>query len=185
MEESMIRRLLGFSLLTLFSIGIYLYFFLGFAKSVDIRVGNIEPSQITLSQFHVGPYHEILPAIEATERWAKENGVSCPRSFGHYLDDPSQVESARLRSFGGCVLEGPLPPGIKPDANQYQVSEIPAARYLIADFEGAPSIGPFIVYPKVREFAEKNSIRLTGDVFEIYDIQGRQVKTRYLFSMTP
>ncbi len=35
----------------------------------------------------------------------QSQGAPCTRTFGEYMDDPQQVEEARLRSRVGCIVE--------------------------------------------------------------------------------
>ena len=177
----MLRNFLLFTLIVMASVGVYLYFFLGFSKPVHIREETRTNDTPTLQKSHVGAYHEILPTIEAVENFAKEQQIPCPQTFGHYLDDPDRVDVARLRSTAGCLL--PAPAEGKPP--EIQAGMIPMGRYLVATFEGSPSIGPFVVYPKVKRFAHEKGFKLRDDVFEIYTIRDLSVRTEFLFSIDP
>jgi len=177
-----LRSFLLFTLVLIFSVAIYLYFFLGFLKPVHIA-DETRTKVLTLGKPHLGAYHEILPTIEAVEQFAKDNKIPCPKTFGHYLDDPDRVDVPRLRSVAGCIVPEVgggqnLPPDMQPGT-------IPSGRYLVATFEGSPSIGPFVVYPKVKAFAQEHGLKIHDDVFEVYTIDNMSVRTEFLFSIDP
>lgn len=178
----MLRGFLLFTLILIGSVAIYLYFFLGFLKPVHITQ-EIRAASATLGQSHLGAYHEILATIEAVEQFAKAHQIPCPQTFGHYLDNPDQVDVARLRSVGGCIVPAVGSNEILP--SNIQAGTIPMGRYLVASFEGSPSIGPFVVYPKVKAFANEQGLKLHDDVYEIYHIDGMSVRTEFLFSIDP
>ena len=172
-----------------------LYFRLGAYKPVHFEVREVPAFSILYKQ-HTGPYHKIVPVIEEVERWAKQNKLPCPRTFGEYLDDPRYVDPDRLRSHGGCVLEG-----VKAVAGGAQVQmagalsftvrwptgfsfrRLSGARYLTARFEGSPSIGPFVVYPKAQEHMRSQfQTSIKSPVIELYKvIDESHMQTEYLF----
>ena len=158
---------------------IYLYIYLGGYKNVDLKVSQ-ESVFHTLYKDHLGAYHKIVPTIQEVETWAKSNGVDCTRSFGLYIDDPDTVEEIRLRSHGGCLVsEYPknLPENFKTD-------DIPAKSYVIAIFDGAPSIGPMKVYPRAYQFAKEKGLQISGAVMEVYVVHSEKaVTTTYYFPL--
>ncbi len=176
------------TLLTILGIVAYFYIHLGAYKEVAFKSQELGPYKIVFSH-HVGAYHKILSSIEPVEKWAKENSVPCPLSFGEYLDDPDKVLEERLQSNGGCIVsEEP-----KILSSQFSFREIPRRFYLTAEFDGAPSIGPMKVYPKAMKWIEQNHFVLGGPVIEIYsmvkannsadDKAQLNVHTQYLFPL--
>jgi effector-binding domain-containing protein len=120
-----------------------------------------------------------MPTLEEVEKWAKENGEACKISFGEFIDDPDKVDEDRLRSNAGCVVEKTwdfvLPAG-------FGFREYPPRVYVVAEFDGAPSIGPFKVYPKTKDYIESHNYKLSGPVIEMYEILSEEkVRTTYLF----
>ncbi len=172
--------ILVFCCLVVFAVTVF--FRLGGHKPVIIHQGHY-PAVALLYKQHLGPYHKINSTIEEVEAFANEHHLACTRTFGQYLDNPETHDEARLRSLCGCVLDGvqsfslnePLPEGMA-------VKELPDREYVIAVFEGAPSIGPLKVYPKVEDYFRDHRIKRDGAVIEIYTIFGdREAKTEYLF----
>lgn len=161
-----------------------------FGGFVAYHVGAMKPVQITeedrpeiraIYLDHTGPYHKTVSSIEKVEKWALENQVDCHLSYGEYLENPEQVEEARLKSRGGCLVDR-IPLSLPKD---FQSRIYPGRRYVVAIFNGSPGIGPLKVYPKVAEYMKEKSLRQDGPVMEIYEIHSRSetaaMTTTYLF----
>lgn len=174
----MVRILFISVVLAGFGLAVYLYFYLGGYKPVDIAVEKRGP-QILLYKNHVGAYHEIGPTIQAVESWALAQHLLCPTTFGEYLDNPESVDQDRLRSRGGCVLTK-KPEQVPPD---WTVEERPSRRFVVAHFTGSPSIGPFKVYPKVKKYLAENRLTSSEATMELYMVNGSSVMTEYLFQL--
>lgn len=174
------KYILFFVLVVLISFGLFLANYLGAFKGVDITSAQQGPF-ITVYIEHVGPYHKVNKIIEKVEQEMKAKNTACGRTFGEYLDDPRQVEEARLRSKVGCIVDK-APEGLTED---FKVGEIPARQYVIATFTGSPGIGPMKVYPKVNDYMLKQNVKQSGAVVEIYEIHSITEKnamtTTYLF----
>ncbi len=161
------------------ALGGSLYFKLGAYKEVRLAE-QIHGGFWMLYVEHLGPYHKIVPSILKVEEWAKTQSKDCSRTVGEFLDNPSHVPSERLRSNVGCVLEqepqNKLPAG-------FLKKLIPQQKYLIAQFEGAPSIGPFVVYPKISKRIKQHGLKasMDGAVMEVYHLKAdNQMLTEYL-----
>ncbi len=172
------KSLLALVVLTVAGLIAALLFRLGSFKDVVITEGDRGPYKLVFKE-HVGAYHKIMPTLEEVEKWAKENGESCKLSFGEFMDDPDKVDEDRLRSIAGCVVDKTwdfvLPAG-------FGFREYPSRFYVIAEFDGAPSIGPFKVYPKVKDYIAAHAYKMSGPVIEMYEIiSDQKVRTTYLF----
>jgi AraC family transcriptional regulator len=159
-------------------LAVYLFVYLGVSKPVTVAVEKRGPFYL-LFKDHLGPYHQIAPVIAEVEKWAGDHNMRCPQTFGEYLDNPQAVDEDRLRSHGGCVLAGPLP--TTPPEFQYQTR--PERTYAVARFAGSPAIGPYKVYPKLRQFMEDKRLKSTSPVIEMYTVNGSEVTTEYLFAI--
>ncbi len=158
-----------------------MYFRLGMNKEVAFEVRDLAAMRV-LYLPHTGSYYKIAEKIEYVEKWAKANNVNCARTFGQYLDNPETVDEDRLQSHGGCIIDQ-LPKGVSPQ-DEMVVSELPARKYLVGSFDGAPSVGPYTVYPKAFEWMKKNSASLAGPTVEIYYVLSeKEVRTEYLFPL--
>jgi AraC family transcriptional regulator len=153
--------------------------YLGVFKSVEFNEELRGPYQI-ISKEHVGPYHKIVPVIQEVESWAKENGFSCTQSFGVYLNNPDATEEARLRSYGGCLVDHQ--PANLPEGFKYSI--IPEKKYLVGKFEGSPAIGPMKVYSKAEKMLPGRTVPFDKGVMEIYIIKSeKEMTTFYLFPL--
>ena len=153
--------------------------YLGVFKPVEFTESVKGPYQI-ISKDYVGPYHKIVSVIQEVESWAKKNGFDCIQSFGVYLNNPDATEEARLRSYGGCIVDHQ--PTDLPEGFKYSV--IPEQKYLMAKFEGSPAIGPFKVYSKAEKMLPQKSIPFQKGVMEIYIVKSeKEMTTYYLFPM--
>lgn len=155
----------------------------GIYKDVTITPGQQGP-YILVYKEHFGEYHKIVPTIESVEILMRESGLPCPLAFGRYLDDPDEVEHDRLRSHGGCAFSAmteQLNTIIK--ANGLFSESIEKREYVIASFNGSPSMGPIVVYPKIEDWFKKYGYKQSGPVIELYQtLEDKSVLTRYLFA---
>jgi AraC family transcriptional regulator len=179
--------LISGTLLGILAFATYLYIHVGGYKEPTFVNEDFGPIKI-IFKHHIGAYHKILESIEPVEKWATEHNVNCNVSFGEYLDDPEVVAEDRLQSNGGCIvsaepaaLVGGISGGLLGGEISYR--EIPRKAYLIGEFDGAPSIGPFKVYPKAMKWMNEHQFILGGPVIEIYHTQGSAVHTQYLFPL--
>lgn len=161
----------------LLACGLYIASYTGYFKEVRIETGKAGPF-LVLAKEHFGPYHEIVPKIEAVEGWVKAKGGDCTRSFGQYFDNPAETEAARLKSRGGCILTAKLE-GIP---EEFKYDEIPEQNYVKAVFEGSPGIGPLKVYPKVEAYVRDHNLKPKPSVLEVYVVHSpTAMTTTYYF----
>ncbi len=175
----MIKTILVAVLITLVMIVAAVMNYLGAFKDVDIELKEREALYLAY-RLHRGPYHQIMETLSAVEQEMRDAGRPCALTFGRYLDNPEVSDEDRLRAEVGCVLPDP-PQGLLTGI-EFQTLE--PGLYLEAKFSGAPSIGPYKVYPRAEEWMNKKGYRATGPVIEIYEVQGPRVETTYLFPVT-
>lgn len=155
----------------------------GYFKPVDIASGEQGPFYLVYKVHH-GPYHKIAPVIDEVEKEFQDNDIDCPLAFGRYIHDPDTVEQDRLESHGGCAFTN-LSPEVESlaKAKNFNIDPVEKKEYLVAHFEGSPSIGPMKVYPYVKEWMNKYGYKRQGPVIELYQTTGPDsVHTRYLFT---
>lgn len=172
-----ILRFLIALFIALCGLAIYLFVHLGLSKPVTVTVEERGPFHF-LYQTHLGAYHDIGPKITAVEEFAREQKIECPKTFGEFLDDPGAIEQDRLRSKVGCIVND-KPSVALPEGFSYELR--PASQYAVGHFEGSPAIGPFKVYPKVKEYILTERLKASGAVIETYLIRGEKVTTEFLF----
>ncbi len=154
----------------------YLANYLGAFKSVLIEEKISGPFHF-LYKSHVGPYHKINEILAEVENWAKQNQLNCQKTFGEYLDNPETVDEKRLRANVGCLIDQPLldaPEGL-------QQKTLQARKFVTAKFEGASSIGPLKVYPRVKEYFRKMNYQFPETSIEVYQIHSQNAMTTEYF----
>jgi AraC family transcriptional regulator len=172
------KSILGITFLAVLALIAVLLIRLGAFKDVLVTRGEAGPF-LVVSKHHNGAYHKIVSVIEEVEAWAKKNGEPCRLSFGEYLDNVDLVEEDRLQSNAGCVVKKTWKNGL-PEGFIFR--EWPKRQYVLAEFSGAPSIGPQKVYPKAKEFMVLNHLSADGPVVEMYEILPEQkILTKYYF----
>lgn len=168
---------------TLIIIAAFLFVILNYVgafKDVKIEMKEAGPFYLYGLQ-HRGAYHKIIDSLEKTEASISTVKSSCPLTFGLFYDDPENSEEDRLRSFVGCVTPKPV---ASPE-NNYETKTMNKRLFLIAHFQGAPSIGPFKVYPKAEEWMQKKGYRQDGPIMEVYKRLPQQgIYTKYYFPIT-
>jgi DNA gyrase inhibitor GyrI len=176
-----LKKAIFFLLSSLMVFGATVYYRLGAYKDVSLSEESLTEHHFFYKE-HQGAYHKINDVIVEAERVASSLALPCTKTFGEYLDDPRTVDERHLRSNGGCVISAPL----KEVPAGFLQKTIMGGRYLVAKFNGAPSIGPMKVYPKVHEWFAAKKLQPPAEVIEIYTIQGdREALTEYLFRISP
>lgn len=174
------KVILGVFFASIVAMVLVVMFRLGSFKSVHVTEIEEGPFHLIYKK-HVGPYHQIVPTMNEVEEWVKKNNLACPSTFGEFLDNPKEVDQDRLQSNAGCVVDQeitiPLPEG-------FVARTIERQSYVSAVFDGAPSISPYKVYPKVFEYFEKQkNTQFKGPALEIYTAPpGQPMTTKYLFA---
>jgi AraC family transcriptional regulator len=172
----MIRGFISGLGLIVVGLGIYLFFHLGFLRSVTLKEEN-RKSLYLMYLSHLGAYEQVSFIITDAEKAAVAKKISCEQTFAQFFDDPEITDQDRLRSRAGCLTKNLLQE--PPDG--WKVEEIPSQKYLVVTFEGSPAIGPWKVYPKAKEYFVEHRLTSDGTTIEIYTIHDDAMTTEYLF----
>jgi AraC family transcriptional regulator len=173
----MLRKFVFLVVTSVLVFTVTIFFRLGGYKSVDVALKAM-PAMYLVYKEHLGPYNEIESTIEEVEVWAHTHNLDCSRTFGEFFDDPRTGDERRLRSNAGCVSM------TKPsDAGPYKIEERPAQNYVWTSFDGAPSIGPLKIYPKIHDFIDEHHLKSTAVPLEVYTIKSGSVITEYYFAV--
>lgn len=158
-------------------VGTRVFFYTGYYKKVTVQ----DPTDYDFHMVyknHSGAYHKINDVIQSVANTLEENRIKCETSFGQFHDDVKIIEQDRLKSDGGCLLN------TKPNnlAEGLKYKYLPSQKYVVAIFDGAPSIGPMKVYPEVDDYIKQNGLKLNGAVIEAYRaIDAKSLTTTYYF----
>lgn len=128
---------------------------------------------------HVGDYNKVGPIIHDIHNDLKKYySIETAKGFGLYYDDPRQVDSAKLRSVVGCIVEGRSIEDLYKVSHKYDVREYPSARSVVAEFpyKGSASIlmGVLRVYPKLGAYLSEHKYSQTP-VMELYDQRNEKI----------
>ncbi|HCO68693.1 MAG TPA: hypothetical protein DIT04_13175 [Dysgonomonas sp.] len=112
-----------------------------------------------------------------------EDNLETTRGFGIFYDNPKDVETEKLRSEAGCIIDVELDSLQQARLTEkYNLKTLPESNYIIAEFpyKGSVSImvGIFKVYPILEKYAEQNGLTAAGPVTEIYDVPGMKIVYR-------
>ena len=174
------KVILSATALAILALGLAMAVRLGAFQGVELSEKEDGPFRLAYLP-HVGAYYKIVPVIQKVEEWAKAHGEPCARSFGEYVDDPRSVDEDRLRSNGGCVLD--REPAALPDGFKFKTLD--RRLYLTARFRGAPSIGPYKVYPRAASWMQERGYSQDGPTIEMYRvISQKDVETVYYFPLS-
>lgn len=109
--------------------------------------------------------------------------IETTKGFGIYLDNPQEVETSKLRSEVGCILDNPDSALIARLSEKYNIKILPVGNYVITEFpfKGKISIlfGIMKVYPALHKFCEEHNIS-GGAIMEIYDVSNKKIIYRDL-----
>lgn len=149
------------------------------------RIGLLVRPQFTEQQF--GPYYMVykqfnghyqgiyqaLDSLKAAD-WYPENPGASDLAFGFYLAMPDQVHPDSLRWLAGIMLtqqpDSIADPLITTAQIERQAALVGSIR---KKSRAAALIGPFVVYPKLEDFARENGYRkspfvLGEGIIELY-----------------
>jgi len=172
-----LRNILGALALSLLTVGLFLFFKTGAHKKVLIEDSKIPDYHFFYAE-HIGPYHKIIEKLTFVEKQFKTLDINCPKTFGLFLSDP-QKDHDRLKSQVGCAflvdnspnLFAPIE-GVSETFYQLPISseeELSRVKCFKGAFKGSPSLTAIKVYPKIKEKAKEQGIKLFTQALEIYE----------------
>lgn len=182
-----LKNILGALVLSLITVGVYLFFKTGAHKDVVVEASKI-PNYHFFYKDHTGPYHKVYPVLSSVEETFKKLELKCSMTFGMYLSDPNKVDHDRLKSQLGCAFKpesspqlfAPLP-GISeafydlPLENPDDAARIKCFK---GTFSGSPSLTAMKVYPKIKDQAKKEGVKLFTKALEVYEGDTKNLKTQ-------
>ncbi len=109
------------------------------------------------------------------------HAIETTRGFGIFYDNPKTVETQNLRADVGCILESDFSK-LESLEGDFEITEYPVAKYLVADFpfKGKPSIiiGIMKVYPMMNSYLEENGYEVDSPMMEIWDVPNKKILYR-------
>jgi len=173
------RMLLWFVILLCTAITGFLYY-VGMFQSLEVQSGQ-EGGYLLGGFYHVGPYEQIGPTFERTQRIADSLGFPTDTLIGCYFSDPEIVPSDSLESYVGAVVaSGDFAYVGNMDPGHLELYPIYEGEALFVDFprknDVSMIVGALRIYPFLTEEAAKRGFEV-GQVYEIYT----ESNIRYVF----
>jgi DNA gyrase inhibitor GyrI len=101
------------------------------------------------------------------------------KGFGIYFDNPQNVETSKLRSELGCILEESDIHRLNELEGNFKIKTFSKGKYIVAEFpfKGKLSVmfGIMKVYPALNKFVKNNGYNQEGAIMEIYDTPGKKI----------
>ena len=135
---------------------------------------------------HVGDYKNVGSKMDSLFWDLTDNyGIETTKGFGLYYDKPSEVETEKLRSIAGCILEHVAPDDLLRIKQKYCVAEFPESQSVVAEFpyRGKLSIllGMLKTYPRLHAYIQDNG-HSSAPIMEIYDQPNEKIE--YISSLS-
>lgn len=104
------------------------------------------------------------------------------KGFGIYYDNPQKVETSKLRSELGCILEESDIHRVRELEGNFKIKTCPKGKYIVAEFpyKGKLSVmfGIMKVYPAMNKYVKENGFDEEGAIMEIYNIPKKKIEYR-------
>lgn len=129
---------------------------IGILAQPQITERQVGPYYLIYREF-TGPYQGIYQALDSLKvaAWFQQSGPS-NLTFGFYLDQPDRIRPDSLRWLAGMVLTQP-PERLDSAVKTAMIDRQPALSAQIRNkSRTAALIGPFVIYPKMENFARNH-----------------------------
>lgn len=104
------------------------------------------------------------------------------KGFGIYYDNPQKVETSKLRSELGCIIEESDIHRVSELDGNFKIKSYPKGKYIVTEFpyKGKLSVmlGIIKVYPALNKFVKENGFNEEGAIMEIYDTPNKKIVYR-------
>jgi hypothetical protein len=104
--------------------------------------------------------------------------IETHKGFGLYYDDPKTVETSKLRSDIGCIIEDADSTKIELISQHLKVKTCPEGKYVITEFPNRGFISIIIgiikVYPAFNDYVIANGYK-DSPIMEIYDTPNKKI----------
>jgi len=165
-------------LAVIFVIVILFHIYSGFLSSVKITERNIGPFTIVYRE-HRGDYNETGQVMDRIySSLLKEEEIKTYKGIGIYYDDPESVETDKLRSDIGAILEEEDHHRIDQLRDKYNIREYPVTHAMVTEFPYRNNFsvvaGVMRVYPRLDKYRIKQGYPKMP-VMEIYDLPNKKI----------
>lgn len=158
------------------------YAYLGGFSKIEFQVAEAG-GEILVYEEMVGDYAQSNTVMDKVYySLLNDYNIETTKGFGIYYDDPQKVESTKLRSEIGSVLEEKDSVRIAELCDRFQVKFCPEQTCIVTEFpfKGPISvmIGLIKVYPAMNEYLKANNLNNDSPIMEIYDVPNKKIYYR-------
>ena len=158
------------------------YAYYGGFKKVNFQTSK-QGGEMLVYEEVTGDYKQSGPVMDKVYySLLNEDKIETFKGFGIYYDNPQKVETSKLRSEVGCILENSDTARITELTAKYKVKTYPKQSYLTTEFpyKGKLSVlvGVMRVYPAMNKYITEQGMSEKGAVMEIYDIPNKKILYR-------
>lgn len=164
-KEGMFMKIAGIIVLVLAVAVVGIGVYTGVFRTVRIEKAMCGPYKIVCLD-HIGPYKNICQKIKGVEELLSEKKIVPVAPCGVYYDNPKEVASDKLRSKGGCIVEG----DVKIDIAEKM--DIPKREVVVAKIKAHPCVSAMKTYPRIAKYLIANKYVPCGPCLEIYHKDG-------------
>jgi len=157
--------------------GIFAYY--GAFAKIEVKTQTIEDTYFVYG-VHIGEYSKVKePMDKLYNKLLNEEKLQTTKGLGIYYDNPQNVESSKLRTVYGCVVDTKDIGRIETlKTKGYKVGLIKKSKVVTAEFpfNGQLSIimGIFRVYPELDKYQKANTIP-GKPIIELYDMPNKKI----------
>jgi len=168
--------------LILIALFLIIYTYYGGFKKIDFVISE-QGGETLVYENLTGDYKQ-SPVIMDKVYYSLINNdkVETYKGFGIYYDNPKNVETSKLRSEIGCILEEKDSLKVNDLKSKYNIKTYPKGSYIVTEFpfKGKISviIGLMKVYPSLTNYLKKQGYGEKGAVMEIYDTPNKKIVYR-------
>lgn len=157
--------------------GILAYY--GAFTKIEVKEQAIDDTYFVYG-VHIGEYRKVKePMDKLYNTLIFDEKLQTTKGLGIYYDDPKKVESSKLRTVYGCVVDAKDVGKLEAlKTKGYKVGLIKKSKAVVAEFpfNGPLSIimGIFRVYPELGKYQAANSIP-GKPIIELYDMSNKKI----------
>lgn len=161
--------------------GVFAYY--GGFSNINIKTGTLGGETLVYETV-AGDYAQTgFISDKIYDALLNEDKIETTRGFGIFYDNPQYVETNKLRSEVGCILDTPIDSlQLKRLSTKYSIKILPKTEciYVEFPFKGKMSVmvGIFKIYPAIEKYMIENGLQENGPIMEIYDIPNKKIVYR-------
>ncbi len=150
--------------------------YLGMFSNYEPTEKEMGPYTFVYEKF-VGPYKDTGSVFNRVDKKLNKVGIKSTMGMGIYFDNPSKVDSSKLRSECGSVIGKKDIESFNKVKDSFNVKTVEKSKSVVVTFPikngMSYMIGPMKCYPILTKYSKEKGLKLKGNAFELYDIPGK------------